>query len=147
MCLWAPHRYHQIYAKNHHQLEWATRGQRVSEHSFTDLLKECSLTRTVSWRWRIPNFNCNNTRNKQKTKIISIKVLTSVMWITLNSTILCSWADSLHLLYIILNEWLAFYSAFLNIHRSGVLKCCLLWTYCELTTKIKWRPRALLTLL
>ena len=38
----------------------------------------------------------------------------------LYSTILCSRADSLHS-HVILHEWLAFHSAFLNIHRSGVL--------------------------
>ena len=36
------------------------------------------------------------------------------------SAILRSWADSLHS-NVILHEWLAFYSAFLNIHRRGVL--------------------------
>ena len=38
----------------------------------------------------------------------------------LYSAILSSWADSLRS-HVILHEWLAFYSAFLNIHRSGVL--------------------------
>ena len=32
-----------------------------------------------------------------------------------------SWADSLHL-HVVLHEWLAFYSGFFNIHRSGVLR-------------------------
>ena len=41
-------------------------------------------------------------------------------WSLLYSTILRSWADSLHL-HVILHEWIAFYSTFLNIHRSGVL--------------------------
>ena len=36
------------------------------------------------------------------------------------SAILCSWADSLHS-HVILHEWIAFYSAFLTIHSSGVL--------------------------
>ena len=38
----------------------------------------------------------------------------------LYSAVLRSWADSLRS-HVILHEWLAFYSAFLNIHRSGVL--------------------------
>ena len=38
----------------------------------------------------------------------------------LYSAILCSRANSLRL-HVILHEWIAFYSAFLNIHRSGVL--------------------------
>ena len=41
-------------------------------------------------------------------------------WSLLYSAILHSRADSL-CLHVILHEWLAFYSAFLNIHRSGVL--------------------------
>ena len=41
-------------------------------------------------------------------------------WLLLYSAVLCSRADSLHL-HVILHEWLAFYSAFLNIHHSGVL--------------------------
>ena len=38
----------------------------------------------------------------------------------LHSAILCSRADSLRS-HVILHEWLAFYSAFLNIHQGGVL--------------------------
>ena len=41
-------------------------------------------------------------------------------WSLLYSAILRSRADSLRS-HVILHEWLAFYSAFLNIHRSGVL--------------------------
>ena len=41
-------------------------------------------------------------------------------WSLLYSAILCSRAGSLRL-HVILHEWLAFYSTFLNIHRSGVL--------------------------
>ena len=41
-------------------------------------------------------------------------------WSLLYSAILRSWADSLHS-HVILHEWIAFYSAFLNIHRGGVL--------------------------
>ena len=41
-------------------------------------------------------------------------------WSFLYSAVLCSWAGSLRL-HVILHEWIAFYSAFLNIHRSGVL--------------------------
>ena len=41
-------------------------------------------------------------------------------WLLLYSAILHSRADSLRL-HVILHEWLAFYSAFLNIHWSGVL--------------------------
>ena len=36
------------------------------------------------------------------------------------NSILCSWADSL-CSHVILHEWQAFYSTFLNIHQSGVL--------------------------
>ena len=41
-------------------------------------------------------------------------------WSFLYSAIPRSWAGSLHS-HVILHEWIAFYSAFLNIHRSGVL--------------------------
>ena len=41
-------------------------------------------------------------------------------WSLLHSAVLRSRADSLRS-HVILHEWLAFYSAFLNIHRSGVL--------------------------
>ena len=41
-------------------------------------------------------------------------------WLLLNSAILHSWADSVHL-HVVLHEWIAFYSVFLNIHQSGVL--------------------------
>ena len=41
-------------------------------------------------------------------------------WSLLCSTILRFWADSLRL-HVILHEWIAFYSTFLNIHQSGVL--------------------------
>ena len=41
-------------------------------------------------------------------------------WLLLCSAILRSWADSLRS-HVILHEWIASYSAFLNIHRSGVL--------------------------
>ena len=41
-------------------------------------------------------------------------------WSLLYSTILRSWAYSLRS-HVILHEWIAFYNAFLNIHRSGVL--------------------------
>ena len=40
-------------------------------------------------------------------------------WLLLYSAILCSQADSLRL-HVILHEWIAFYSMFLNIHWSGV---------------------------
>ena len=41
-------------------------------------------------------------------------------WSLLYSAILRSWADSLRS-HVILHEWITFYSAFLHIHRSGVL--------------------------
>ena len=41
-------------------------------------------------------------------------------WSLLYSAIPRSWAGSLRS-HVILHEWIAFYSAFLNIHRSGVL--------------------------
>ena len=41
-------------------------------------------------------------------------------WLLLYSAVLSSRADSLRS-HVILHEWLAFYSAFWNIHRSGVL--------------------------
>ena len=41
-------------------------------------------------------------------------------WPLLYGAVLRSRADSL-LSYVILREWLSFYSAFLNVHRSGVL--------------------------
>ena len=64
-------------------------------------------------------------------------------WSLLYSAILRSRADSLRS-RVILHEWLAFYSAFLNIHRSGVdtvlldcymavttWNCCHLGAFCE----------------
>ena len=42
-----------------------------------------------------------------------------IYWSLLYSAILRSWADSLHS-HVILHEWTAFYSAFLNIHWSDV---------------------------
>ena len=44
----------------------------------------------------------------------------TIYWSFLYSAILRSWVDSLHS-HVILHEWIAFYSVFLNIHRSGVL--------------------------
>ena len=44
----------------------------------------------------------------------------SYYWSLLYSAILRSRTDSLRS-HVILHEWIAFYSAFLNIHRSGVL--------------------------
>ena len=44
----------------------------------------------------------------------------SLCWLLLYSAMLRSRADSLRS-HVILQEWLVFYSAFLNIHRSGVL--------------------------
>ena len=44
----------------------------------------------------------------------------TLYWSLLYSAVLRSWADSLHS-HVILHEWIAFYSTFLNIHRSGVL--------------------------
>ena len=43
-----------------------------------------------------------------------------IYWSFLYSAVLRCWADSLRS-HVILHEWIAFYSAFLNIHRSGVL--------------------------
>ena len=56
--------------------------------------------------------------------------------------ILCSWADSLHSCHTILNEWLAFYSAFLNnIHQSCALTALfgcdiasVMWNCCRRST-------------
>ena len=49
------------------------------------------------------------------------KKLASIFWwLLLYSAILCSRADTLRP-HVILHEWLAFYSTFLNIHLSGVL--------------------------
>ena len=52
-------------------------------------------------------------------------------WLFLHSTILCSWADSLRS-HVILDEWLAFCSTFLNIHLSGVLKHWYGWCHLKL---------------
>ena len=46
--------------------------------------------------------------------------LGSWWWSLLYSAVLRSWPDSLHS-HVILYDWLAFYSTFLNIHQSGVL--------------------------
>ena len=60
-------------------------------------------------------------------------------WLLLSSATVCCWADSLHS-HVILHEWLAFYSLFLNSRWSGVLtctdmagarwNCCCLGTFC-----------------
>ena len=53
-------------------------------------------------------------------------------WSLLYSTILCSWADSLRS-HVILHEWIAFYSAFWNIHGSDVyLQCWHGWCHMKL---------------
>ena len=52
-------------------------------------------------------------------------------WSLLYSAILRSRADSLRS-HVILHEWLAFYSAFFNIHRSGVLKRWHGWCHMKL---------------
>ena len=44
----------------------------------------------------------------------------SIYWLLLYSVVLCSSAYSLRS-HVILQEWIAFYITFLNIHRSGVL--------------------------
>ena len=46
--------------------------------------------------------------------------LNHIYWSLLYSAVPRSWAGSL-CSHVILHEWIAFYSAFLNIHRSGVL--------------------------
>ena len=55
-------------------------------------------------------------------------------WSLLYIAMLRSRIDSLHL-YVILHEWIAFYSAFLNIHRSGVLTA-LAWLVPQVTAAI-----------
>ena len=51
---------------------------------------------------------------------VNLKVVVVDHFYYLHSAILCSWANSLHS-HVILHEWLAFSSVFLNIHWSGVL--------------------------
>ena len=58
-------------------------------------------------------------------------------WSLLYSAVLRSRADSLRS-RVILNEWIAFYSAFLNIHQSGVLKA-LAWLVPHETAAISAR--------
>ena len=58
-------------------------------------------------------------------------------WSLLYSTILRSRADSLHS-HVILHEWIAFYGAFFNIHRSGVLTA-LAWLVPHKTAAISAR--------
>ena len=64
---------------------------------------------------------CGNQRCSDFVHIIICSCLIWWWWLLLYSAILCSRADSLRS-HAILHEWLAFYSAFLNIHRSGVLR-------------------------
>ena len=54
-------------------------------------------------------------------------------WSLLYSAILRPWADSL-CSHVILHEWIAFYSVFLNIHRSDVLvlQCWHGWCHMQL---------------
>ena len=69
-----------------------------------------------------------------------------ICWSPLYSAILRSQSDSVHS-NVILHEWLAFNSAFLNIHRSGVLtaltwNCCRLGAFCVHHTtmrQVTWR--------
>ena len=64
---------------------------------------------------------CCTVSLEEMGNFISVKPMS--FWLIddcLYSAILSSWADSLRS-HVILHEWLAFYSAFLNIHRSGVL--------------------------
>ena len=72
-----------------------------------------------------------------KTKLTPLPVFASccnsdlvVVWSLLYSAILCSWADLLRL-HVILREGLAFHSAFLNTHRSGVLTALMWLESCE----------------
>ena len=58
-------------------------------------------------------------------------LLLYLMMILLYSATLRSRADSLRS-HVILHEWLAFYSAFLNIHRSSVLMAGATWNCCRL---------------
>ena len=61
------------------------------------------------------------SKMRRNVSIIKRLALGSVLyWSLLYSAILRSWADSLRS-HVILHEWIAFYSAFLNIHRSDVL--------------------------
>ena len=63
----------------------------------------------VLWEW-IPNVGSGQSKRQ----------LRIVCWSLLYSTVLRSRADSLRS-HVIRHEWLAFYSAFLNIYRNGVL--------------------------
>ena len=58
-------------------------------------------------------------------------------WSLLYSAVLRCWADSLRS-HVILHEWIAFYSAFLNIHWSGVLTA-LAWLVPQETAAISAR--------
>ena len=60
----------------------------------------------------------------------------------LYSAVLCSRADSLHS-HVILHQWLAFYSVFLNIHWSGVLTALawLVWhETAAILVQVLWTP-------
>ena len=59
-------------------------------------------------------------RWKERLATYLVSWIVNYYWLLLYSAILRSWADSLRS-HVILHEWIAFYSAFLNIHRSGVL--------------------------
>ena len=58
-------------------------------------------------------------------RYLHVLVLYCCCWSLLYSAILRSQSDPLHS-RVILHQWLVSYSAFLNIHRSGVLWCCLI---------------------
>ena len=80
---------------------------------------------TVAWNY-IYHWDQRKSNNVLRMQYFDHKLLfrkeccCRCCWSLLYSTILCSWAGSLHS-HVILNEWLALYSAFLNIHWSGVL--------------------------
>ena len=73
----------------------------------------CPTVLSSGWSWSLSNcaFACS--------ELIAVK-LYFCCWSLLYSAILRSWTDSL-CSHVILHEWIAFYSMFLNIHQSGVL--------------------------
>ena len=66
-------------------------------------------------------------------------ILSCCCWSLLYSAILRSRADSLRS-HVILHEWLAFYSAFLNIHRSGVLARLVPHQTAAVSAQVVWTP-------
>ena len=96
--------------------EWTTAGE-------ADKIEQIwgnVLTYTTKCKEQLNTVNHISSSDVRRWIIKKKKKEAYYYWSLLYSSMLRSWADSLRS-HVILHEWIAFYSAFLNIHRSGVL--------------------------